>query len=62
MEKKNITKELISAIKNTLNTVSVQGAENMRKLLMCIDTLDDIAGSMPEDPKKTEIKEDEEDG
>ena len=57
-----ITKGLISAVKNTLNTVSVQGAENMRKLLMCIDALDDIAGSMPEDPEKTENKEDDENG
>lgn len=57
-----ITKGLISAVKNTLNTVSVQGAENMRKLLMCIDTLDDIAGSIPEDSEKTENKEDYENG
>lgn len=56
--------KLITAVKNTLNTVSVEGAENMRKVLLCYDTLEDIEKVMSADQAKTEEnkKEDSEDG
>lgn len=55
--------KLITAVKNTLNTVSVEGAENMRKVLLCYDTLEDIEKVMSADQAKTEEneKEDSED-
>lgn len=55
--------KLITAIKNTLNTVSVEGVENMRKVLLCYDTLENIEEVMFAAQAKTEEneKEDSED-
>lgn len=35
-------KKQIWAVHNTLNTVEVQGIENMRKMVLCYDTLEYI--------------------
>lgn len=55
--------KLITAIKNTLNTVSVEGVENMRKVLLCYDTLENLEEVMFAAQAKTEEneKEDSED-
>lgn len=57
-------RNLITAVKNTLDTVSVQGVENMRKLLLCYDTLENMAETMDASSEAMEddTKEDSENG
>lgn len=60
----NSVKRLILAIQNTLDTVQVQGVENMRKMVMCYDTLEHVVETMA--PASTAVeenqKEDTQDG
>lgn len=57
-------RNLITAVKNTLDTVSVQGVENMRKLVLCYDTLEHMAETMDASSEAIEedTKEDSENG
>lgn len=57
-------RNLITAVKNTLDTVSVQGVENMRKLVLCYDTLEHMEETMDASSEAAEddTKEDSEDG
>lgn len=47
--------ELLRMVVRTLNTIPVSGAENMSKLLGCINALESI---MKEEPKAEKTKED----
>lgn len=56
--------KIIIAVKNTLDTVTVQGIENMRKIVMCYDALEHVAETM--EPASAAVeenqKEDTQDG
>ena len=57
-------KPIISAVLNTMDTIAVQGIENMRKLLLCYDTLENMAETMDASSEAMEddTKEDSENG
>ena len=57
-------RNLITAVKNTLDTVSVQGVENMSKLVLCYDTLEHMTETMDASSEAIEedTKEDSENG
>ena len=58
------TKKLIIAVMNTLDSLEIQGVENMRKMVMCYDTLEHVAETM--EPASAAVeenqKEDTQDG
>ena len=53
------TKGLILAVKNTLDTVQVQGVDNMRKMVMCCDALEHLAKTLESNPTELEGNEKE---
>lgn len=57
-------KPIIRAVLNTMDTIAVQGIENMRKLLLCYDTLENMAETMDASSEAMEddTKEDSENG
>ena len=58
------TKPIIRAVLNTMDTIAVQGIENMRKMLLCYDSLEHVAETM--EPASAAVeenqKEDTQDG